>query len=137
MLVNRLMLYITLGFQAAISLLGNVGLHSALGCHHTHETATACAVTRTDSGHSHSRCNHTHCHRETTPAGDGHKHSPHPLTDDDCAICQFFIRPMEAAEYYQWSPLVIAFTYHFDDVAEQPGYLFELFYEVRGPPVVA
>ena len=137
MLVNRLMLYVMLGFQAAISLLGNVGLHSALGCHHTHEAAKACTVTRTDSGHQHSRCKHTHCHRETTPACDGHKHSRHPLTDDNCEICQFFIRPMDAVPLFQWTPLVMAFTHHHVEGTEQAGSLFELFYEVRGPPVVA
>ncbi len=130
-------LRVMLLFQVAISLLGNSGLHSALGCHHEHVGTEVCSSSKPASKHTSRSCCRHHSQTGTTSDEREPRHSHHPLTDDDCAICQFCIRPVEAAEYYQWNPLVMAFTHHHVEAAQQAGFLFELFYEVRGPPVVA
>ena len=130
-------LRVMLLFQVAIALLGNGGLHSALGCHHVHVGTEVCSSSKPASKHTPRSCCRHHSHQGTASDEREPQHSRHPLTDDDCAICQFFTRPVEAAECFQWTPLVIAFTHHDVEVAEQAGFLFELSYEVRGPPVVA
>ena len=130
-------LRVMLLFQVAISLLGNSGLHSALGCHHEHVGTEVCSASKPASKPTSRSCCCHHSHQGTGSDERDPQHSRHPLTDDDCAICQFFTRPVEAAECFQWTPLVMAFTHHVDEVTEQARILFESFYEVRGPPVVA
>ena len=129
-------LRVMLLFQVAISLLGNSGLHSVLGCHHEHVATGVCSSSKPASKHtSHSCCCH-HSQTGTTSDERQPQHSHHPLTDDDCAICQFFTRPVEATQLFQWTPLVMVFTHPPVEGEEQAGFQFELFYEVRGPPVV-
>ena len=137
MLSRRFIFGSLLLLHTAFSLLGNAGLHSALGCHHDHGPAAACTVPQAPSSHQHRGCRHAHCHSHTTPAGEDHQHSHPPLTDDDCEICQFFTRPAETTITFQWTPWVAVVTEISIEVAEQPGILFESVYEVRGPPIFA
>ena len=121
--------------QTAFSLLGNAGLHSALGCHHDHGATASCTAPQPATTHQHCRCKHTH--DQTTPADHEHQHSPPPLSDDDCAICQFFTRPAETTVVFQWMPWIIVVSEISFEIAEQPGVLIESVYEVRGPPLFA
>ena len=123
--------------QTAFSLLGNAGLHSALGCHHDHGMAAACTAPQAATKHQHCGCQHSHSHDLAVPASEEHQNSPAPLTDDDCAICQFFTRPAEVTIAFQWTPWIAAVTEISIEVVEQPGVLFESVYEVRGPPIFA
>ena len=123
--------------QSAFSLLGNAGLHSALGCHHEHGATATCTAPQAATMHQHCGCIHSHRDNVAAPAGEEHQHSPAPLTDDDCAICQFFTRPAEATIAFQWTPWIVVDSEISIEVAEQPGVLFESVYEVRGPPIFA
>ena len=135
MISRRFILGFLLLLQTAFSLLGNAGLHGALGCHHEHGATSACTAPQTAASHHHRGCKHAHNHIHTTPDGQDHRHSHSPLTDDDCAICQFFTRPAETTVAFQWTPLVAVVTEISIEVAEQSGVVFESVYEVRGPPV--
>ena len=123
--------------QTAFSLLGNAGLHSALGCHHDHGATASCTAPQSESSHQHCGCQHTHGHNHAAPAGEDHQHSPAPLTDDDCAICQFFTRPAETTVVFQWTPWIVVVSEISIEIADQPGFLFESVYQVRGPPLFA
>ena len=57
------------------------------------------------------------------------------MTDDDCAICQFFTRPAEATLAFQWTPWIVVVTEISIEVVEQPEVLLESVYDVRGPPI--
>jgi hypothetical protein len=123
--------------QAAFSLLGNAGVHTLLGCQHEHGPTATRSAPQATASHTHRGCNHVHCHSHTTPAGDPQNHSHPPLTDDDCAICQFFTRPVEAAVAFQWAPGFTVVSMTDVESTEQPGVPFESVYEVRGPPAAA
>lgn len=128
-------------FQAALSLLGNGGAHTLLGCHHDHGAAECCSTERAAVTHRHKGCSHSHSHCHTYhhehPKPDEQRPVHGPLTDDDCAICQAFTRPAEVAVAIHWTevegectdtvavPVVNCFVWYFTE------------YEVRGPPVAA
>lgn len=124
-------------YQVAISLLGSSGLHGVLGCHHEHQLSPAGAAPQASSGHRHSRCRHAHSHSHSAPTKPEQQDSQSPLTDDSCAICQFFTRPAEAVSVFQWSSLTAVLSSVEIEVAKQSSVVFESVYEVRGPPSLA
>ena len=127
--------------QAALSLLGNGGAHTLLGCHHDHSAAECCSTEKPTVTHRHKGCSHSHSHSHSHhhehPKPNEHTPAHGPLTDDDCAICQAFTRPAEVATVMQWTeiegicadsvaaPVSSSLVWYFTD------------YEVRGPPVAA
>ncbi len=137
MISRRFILGSLLLLHTAFSLLGNAGLHSALGCHHDHGPSASCTAPQASASHQHRGCKHAHSHSHTAPANQDQQHSPTPLTDDDCSICQFFTRPAEATVVFQWTPWIVLVREISIEVVEQPGVLFESVYEVRGPPIFA
>lgn len=137
MFLRRLLFGSMLLLHAAIALLGNAGLHSALGCHHDHGAGQQCSHSRTPTKHSRCHCKHHQVAGPVAPAPEQHAPLTPPLSDDDCAICQFFARPVEAAAEFQWTlgfELVVTASV---EVTQQSGTLWTSVYEVRGPPVLA
>ena len=123
--------------QAALSLLGNSGVHAVLGCQHEHSAAGCCSTRKSDAKHHHKGCCHSHSHRHDHPQRDEHKPAHGPLTDDDCAICQAFTRPAEVAVAIYWTEIEGECTdFVADPVASCIVWYFTE-YEVRGPPVAA
>ncbi len=134
---RRLMLGFMLLLHAAFSLLGNAGTHSLLGCQHDHGSHVTGSPLESVP-HSHRGCQHAHCHSHHDPeTPDSAPHSLPPLTDDGCAICQFFICPVDAVVAFEWAPRIEDLTVVAVEVAFQPGIEFESVYEVRGPPALA
>ena len=133
---RRLMFGFMLLLHAAFSLLGNAGTHSLLGCQHDHGSLVTDSPSESVP-HSHRGCHHAHCHSHHDPeTPDSAPHSLPPLTDDDCAICQFFICPVDAAVVFEWAPRMEDLTVVAVEIAFQPGIEFESVYEVRGPPAL-
>ena len=122
--------------HAAFSLLGNAGTHAVLGCRHDHRSESASASTKPVS-HAHSGCHHAHCHSHNTPATpDSDPDSRPPLTDEECAVCQFFTRPVETTVVFQWTPWIAGIASNWVEVSWQLGVEFQAVYEVRGPPAL-
>lgn len=137
MFTRRLLFGSMLLLHAAIALLGNAGLHGALGCYHDHGGSQKCSHSHAAAKHSHCRCQHSQASGPSTPAHEQHPPIAPPLSDDDCAICQFFARPVEATVGFEWTIEFEWVAVATIEVALQPGMLTTSVYEVRGPPVVA
>lgn len=123
--------------QTAFSLLGNAGLHGALGCHHDHGGQQNCSHTHAPVKHSACRCRSADAPGQAAPVPGQQAPIAPPMSDDDCAICQFFARPVEASAEFQWTVGTEPIASVSVVIPRQPANVFTWPYEVRGPPVVA
>lgn len=125
--------------QAALSLLGNGGVHTVLGCHHNHGAAACCSTENSTVTHRHKGCHHSHSHCHThpheQPKSDEHRPAHGPLTDDGCAICQAFTRPADVAVAIQWTSIEAECTDYVAAPVVCPIVWYFAEYDVRGPPV--
>lgn len=136
MISRRLFIGFMLLLHAAFSLLGNAGTHAVLGCQHDHQPTPPSAVTKSVP-HQHRGCQHAHCHSHNAPSTpDADPHSLPPLTDDDCAVCQFFTSPIETEVAFQWTPWIEGIASTCVEVSWQRRIEFQSVYEVRGPPAL-
>jgi len=131
---RRLILGLMLLLHTAFSLLGNAGMHVVLGCQHHHGAGQSCA-SHAGHTHSHQGCKHAHSHVHKHADPQSEKPVPAPLTDDDCAICQLFTRPVEVAVVFHWECVEAQGECLVAIPTVQLASSFESGYEVRGPPV--